>query len=117
MRVASGAFHHFREDASVTCCCGGAAKAHEAFVASMWRSTCALAFLTIYVCASAAMTVASKARFAVPSSFGGVGQQNVPQLRPLNILFLMADQMRFGKLFEKLILVWTYFELILTCFP
>ena len=79
----------------------GLQKRTRAFVASMWRSTLALPFLTIYVCARAAMTVASKARFAVPSSFGGVGQQNVPQLRPLNILFLMADQMRFGKLFEK----------------
>ena len=74
----------------------GLQKRTRIFVASMWR----LAF-TLYACASAAMTVASKARFAVPSSFGGVGQQNVPQLRPLNILFLMADQMRFGKFFEK----------------
>ena len=29
MHVAPGAFHHFREDASGTCCCGGAAKAHK----------------------------------------------------------------------------------------
>lgn len=75
-----------------------------AFAASNWRSNYAIPFLAIYAFANVLMTVASKALFAVPSSSMGGGTEpnnSVSQLRPLNILFLMADQMRFGKFFLK----------------
>ena len=82
----------------------GPRKRAMAFAASNWRSNHAIPFLTIYAFANVLVAVASKALFAVPSPSTGGGTEpnnSVSQLRPLNILFLMADQMRFGKFFEK----------------